>query len=102
MLSQPLTFVRENVPKAVEMFSTPRLFVWRGMKITNQKGHRIPTEQLAAPARRALSAAGYTTLEQLAHTSEAEIRSLHGIGPKALNVLNQALAEHGLSFSSSE
>ena len=37
---------------------------------------------LAGPARRALAAAGYTRLEQLTQISEAELRRLHGMGPR--------------------
>ena len=46
---------------------------------------------LAGPARRALAAAGYTRLEQLTQISEAELRRLHGMGPKALDQLRRAL-----------
>lgn len=55
---------------------------------------------LAAPARRALAAAGYSRLEQLAAVSEDEIRQLHGIGPNALDLLRRALRARGLMFAS--
>jgi DNA-directed RNA polymerase alpha subunit len=54
--------------------------------------------KLAAPARRALLAAGYTRLEQLTEVSEAEVMELHGMGPNALRALREALEERGLSF----
>jgi uncharacterized protein YdhG (YjbR/CyaY superfamily) len=54
--------------------------------------------KLAAPARRALSTAGYTRLDQLAQVSESELTQLHGIGPTAVTALREALHEHGLSF----
>ena len=54
---------------------------------------------LAAPARRALAAAGYSRLEQLTELTEAEFRQLHGIGPKAIEQLRLALAAKGLTFS---
>ncbi len=54
---------------------------------------------LGRPAQRALANAGYTQLDQLTTASEAEIARLHGIGPKALRQLRQALAEHGLAFA---
>ncbi len=54
---------------------------------------------LAAPAQRALAGAGIQRLDQLARISEAELAKLHGIGPKALGQLRQALASQGLSFS---
>jgi hypothetical protein len=54
---------------------------------------------LAKPAQRALAAAGYTSLEQLSQISEAELRRLHGMGPKAIEQLRQALAAGGLTFA---
>lgn len=53
---------------------------------------------LSQPAQRALAEAGIESLEQLARFSEREIRSLHGIGPNALEKLRQALAEKGMAF----
>jgi DNA-directed RNA polymerase alpha subunit len=49
-------------------------------------------------ARRELASAGYTRLEQLTTVSEKELLKIHGVGPKALRILNQALAEKGLAF----
>lgn len=54
--------------------------------------------KLAAPARRALAGAGYTRLEDLTQVTEAEVMSLHGMGPNAMEALRNALAERGLSF----
>jgi DNA-directed RNA polymerase alpha subunit len=55
--------------------------------------------RISQPAQRALANAGYTDLGQLAAVSEREIARLHGMGPKALNQLREALAAHGLSFA---
>lgn len=55
---------------------------------------------LAAPAQRALVAAGYLRLEQLTRVSETELKQLHGIGPNAIAKLRQALGAKGLSFAS--
>jgi hypothetical protein len=55
--------------------------------------------KLASPARRALVGAGYLRLVQLTQVSEAELLRLHGMGPKALGQLRQALAEKGLAFA---
>jgi hypothetical protein len=38
---------------------------------------------IGAPATRALTAAGYTELRQLANVPVAELKKLHGVGPKA-------------------
>ena len=51
----------------------------------------------SARAARALHGAGYTQLRQLAGVPAAELKKLHGMGQKALRVLQEALAEQGLS-----
>ncbi|MEU2244431.1 DNA-binding protein [Streptomyces sp. NPDC018338] len=53
---------------------------------------------IGAPATRALVAAGYTRLSQLVGVPVAELAALHGVGPKALRVLGEALAERGESL----
>ncbi len=53
---------------------------------------------IGAPARRALAAAGYTDLRQLAGVPRAQLAALHGMGPKALGVIQAALKEHGESL----
>ena len=58
----------------------------------------LPIE-LAQPARRALVGAGYLRLELLTKLTEAEVKQLHGIGPKALDQLRRALRAKGLSFA---
>lgn len=63
-----------------------------------QQESELPIE-LAAPARRALVGSGYLRLEQLAKISEADIKHLHGIGPKSLTQLRSALSAKGLSFA---
>jgi len=55
--------------------------------------------KLAAPAQRALDAAGIRRLDQLTRFSEDEIKQLHGIGPNALDQLRRSLAAKGLSFA---
>ncbi len=54
---------------------------------------------LASPARRALADAGIEHREQLTGFSEAQLKQLHGIGPKALSQLRTALQAKGLSFA---
>ncbi len=51
------------------------------------------TKTLSQPATRALFAAGYMRLEQLIGVPEAALAKLHGMGPKALGILREALAE---------
>jgi hypothetical protein len=57
---------------------------------------------LAAPARRALAAAGIKRLEQLTAFSEEQLGRLHGIGPNALIKLHLALKAKGLSFANNK
>jgi len=52
---------------------------------------------LAAPAVRALQAAGYGNVGQLAGVSRKHLASLHGMGPNALKKIEQALAARGLA-----
>jgi DNA-directed RNA polymerase alpha subunit len=58
--------------------------------------------KISAPALRALTAAGYQRLEQLTQVSEAELLKLHGMGPKAIGILQQALQEKGLAFAEAQ
>jgi hypothetical protein len=53
---------------------------------------------VGAPVARALTAAGYTELSQLAGVPAAELIKLHGMGPKALRVIQVALEERGTSL----
>ena len=55
--------------------------------------------RISAPALRALDNAGFRTLRQLANASRRQLAELHGMGPKALTIIEQALAEHGLRLS---
>jgi hypothetical protein len=55
---------------------------------------------LSAPARRALIHAELSTLSELSKHSQKEILGLHGVGPKTLPVLSQALHEAGMAFAS--
>ncbi len=71
----------------------------RGMKAAkNPQGHDLPSG-LSQPARRALASAGIENLEQVASFSKTQIKQLHGIGPKALEQLQQALRARDLSFA---
>lgn len=51
----------------------------------------IPTEELAAPARRTLSEAGYTMRERLDERGETSNVALHGVGLYALETPRAAL-----------
>jgi dihydrofolate reductase len=64
----------------------------------NEAESDLPTG-IGKPAEQALAVAGYNRLEQIAQVSEKEILKLHGVGPKAVGLLRQALAAKGLSFA---
>jgi DNA-directed RNA polymerase alpha subunit len=55
--------------------------------------------KLSSPARSALEAQGITTLTELAKYSEREILKLHGMGPRSMPTLREALMDAGLSFN---
>jgi hypothetical protein len=63
------------------------------------KGDSDLPEGLAAPARLALAQAGYTRIDQFTELTEAEVRQLHGMGPKATQQIRLALAAKARSFS---
>ena len=59
----------------------------------------VPFPKLGQPALRALNAAGYAHLGQLANVRTKDLLALHGFGPKSIPTLREALAAHGLTFA---
>ena len=55
--------------------------------------------KISKPATRALTNAGYYRLEQFSNVTESDILKLHGVGPKGVRILKDALKEIGLSFA---
>jgi predicted flap endonuclease-1-like 5' DNA nuclease len=49
-------------------------------------------------AARALSSQGIKSLKAVARLSEKDLLAIHGIGPKAIRILGDALSEQGLTF----
>ena len=68
-------------------------------KTTKQTETDFP-RTIGNPARRALELAGYTKLRQLTRVMQAELSNLHGVGPKALRILQETLEAKGMSFAS--
>lgn len=56
--------------------------------------------RIGAPAGRALRGAGIATVAELAEQRRAEVGALHGMGPKAMRLLDEALATAGLHWAS--
>jgi predicted flap endonuclease-1-like 5' DNA nuclease len=54
---------------------------------------------IGRPATNALHLEGIYRLDQVVGRSERELLALHGVGPKAIRLLKEALAEQGMSFS---
>lgn len=80
--------IKENLEKRkkpVNRTSTEEVAAW-------------PPAGLSAPAQRALASAGIKSVKQLAGFSEAEIRELHGMGPKSIPLLKEVLKTAKLSF----
>ncbi|MEZ2388656.1 hypothetical protein AB6813_03765 [bacterium RCC_150] len=67
---------------------------------SNWPGHTPLPKGLSVPARRALAHEGLETLEQLAEFGEERLAALHGMGPKAMAQLSDAMEEAGIDFSS--
>ena len=66
--------------------------------MTPNPGDDADLPNIGRPARAALAVVGVTRLEQLPAWSERELLALHGVGPKAVRILREALAERGLRF----
>lgn len=50
-------------------------------------------------AARELSLNGITTLAQVSARTKQELLAIHGVGPKAIRILDEALAKAGRTFS---
>lgn len=55
---------------------------------------------IGRPATQALVSVGITNLDQVGELTEAELRNMHGVGPKAVRVLTEALHASGREFQS--
>jgi hypothetical protein len=58
----------------------------------------LPNE-IGKTAARELSLNGITSLDQVARHSRQELLAIHGVGPKAIRILETALASKGLGYS---
>jgi len=57
------------------------------------------TPRIGKVARRELAAHGVTRYDQLAERSPIELLAIHGVGPKAIRILDEELAARGQSFA---
>jgi predicted flap endonuclease-1-like 5' DNA nuclease len=64
-----------------------------------------PTEfpqKIGKVARRELALNGYTRYDQLTSVTSRELLKIHGVGPKAIRILEEELEARGLSFAARE
>jgi hypothetical protein len=61
-------------------------------RITSAVRPNLPAG-LGQPALRALAAAGLTSLDKFNGFSKADLLAMHGIGPKAVRILETALTD---------
>lgn len=55
-------------------------------------------DAIGKTAARELAHHGITTLEQVASHSQKELLAIHGVGPKAVRILGDALAVESLAY----
>lgn len=55
-------------------------------------------KSIGRPATRSLSGAGITSLAKVSEHRADELLALHGVGPRAVRILAEALAEQGLEL----
>jgi predicted flap endonuclease-1-like 5' DNA nuclease len=55
-------------------------------------------DAIGKTAARELSLKGITSLQRVADHSKKELLAIHGVGPKAIAILGDALAAQGLAF----
>lgn len=54
---------------------------------------------IGKPASRGLAAHGYTRIDHLTKVTTEDLLAIHGVGPKAIRILQEELARRGLSFA---
>lgn len=63
------------------------------------ESHESDFPNIGKVARRELAIHGYSRLDQLPAVSDREFLAIHDVGPKAVRILREALAERGKSFA---
>lgn len=58
-------------------------------------------DEIGKTAARELSHNGITSLQQVADRSKKDLLAIHGVGPKAIAILSDALAARGLDYKGS-
>lgn len=55
-------------------------------------------DEIGKTAARDLAVHGITSLQQVAGHSQKELLAIHGVGPKAVRILGEALTAEGLGY----
>lgn len=55
--------------------------------------------RIGRPATSALLAIGVTSLAEVAKLGRRRLAAMHGVGPKAVRILGEALDERGIEFA---
>ena len=58
------------------------------------------TSRIGNVARRELALNGYTRYEHLTHVTPGDLLKIHGVGPKAVRILEEEMKARNLTFSS--
>jgi len=62
-----------------------------GMSKKTEQADELFSKVVGQPAIRAFNEAGCSRFEQLSGVSRSELAALHGVGPKSLRIIQQAL-----------
>ncbi len=57
------------------------------------------TPRIGKVARRELALNGYTSYDELTRASRGQLLAIHGVGPKAIRLLEEELRARGLTFA---
>jgi predicted flap endonuclease-1-like 5' DNA nuclease len=57
------------------------------------------TSRIGKVARRELALNGYTRYEHLTRVTAAQLAAIHGVGPKAIRILEEELAARGRALA---
>ncbi|QDQ93200.1 hypothetical protein FND50_22305 [Rhodococcus sp. WB9] len=69
------------------------------MSTSDTAGHTEFPASMGKVSRRELASHGYTRFDQLTTVTALELSKIHGVGPKAIRILEEELAERGLGFA---
>ncbi|ANS29087.1 hypothetical protein R1CP_22055 [Rhodococcus opacus] len=69
------------------------------MSTSDTAGHTEFPASMGKVSRRELASHGYTRFGQLTTVTAKELSKIDGVGPKAIRILEEELAERGLGFA---